>query len=40
MEEISDVIDRNPHLEDLEPEQAEMLKTILEIIDKRFGKEG
>lgn len=40
MEEIADAIDKNPHLEDVEPEQAEMLKTILEIIDKRFGKEG
>ena len=40
LEEIADVIDKNPHLEDMEPEQAEMLKTILEIIDKRFGKEG
>ncbi|SDW15467.1 hypothetical protein SAMN05216391_102140 [Lachnospiraceae bacterium KHCPX20] len=39
MEEIAGVIDKNPHLEDLEPEQAETIKTILEIIDKRFGKD-
>ena len=38
--QIADAVDRNPHLEDLELGQAQMLKTILEIIDRRFRKEG
>ena len=38
--QIADAVDRNPHLEDLEPEQLQTLKTILEIIDRRFRKEG
>ena len=40
VEQIADAVDRNPHLEDLELGQAQMLKTILEIIDRRFRKEG
>ena len=39
MVEIADAINKNPNLEDLDPAQAEMLKTILEIIDRRFEKE-
>ncbi len=39
LEKIADAIDRNPKLEALEPEQAETLKTILEIMDRIFGKE-
>ena len=35
----ADQLERNPNLEDLDPAQAEMLKTILEIIDRRFEKE-
>ena len=38
--QIADAVDRNLHLEDLELGQAQMLKTILEIIDRRFRKEG
>ena len=37
--QIADAVDRNPHLEELDQEQAQMLKTILEIIDRRFRKE-
>ena len=39
MAQIAELINKNPNLEDLEPVQAEMLKTILEIIDRRFTKE-
>jgi len=39
MEEIAADIDRNPKLEDLDDEKAMLLKTILEILDSRFGKE-
>ncbi len=39
MAQIAESINKNPNLEDLEPVQAEMLKTILEIIDRRFTKE-
>ena len=39
MEELAGKIDKNPRLEDLEPGRAETLKTILEIIDRRFAKE-
>lgn len=39
MEEIAAAIDRNPKLEELDPIQAEALKTILEILNSRFEKE-
>jgi uncharacterized protein (DUF1778 family) len=39
MEEIAAVIDRNPHLEELDPQQAETLRIILEILNARFRKE-
>ena len=39
MEEIAADIDRNPKLEDLDDEKAMLLKTILEILDSRFGEE-
>ena len=39
LETIADAIDRNPKLEALAPEQAETVKTILEIMDRIFGKE-
>lgn len=39
MAEISEAIDKNSRLEDLEPELRESLRTILEIIDRLFGKE-
>lgn len=39
MEDIATDIDRNPKLEDLDEEKAMCLKTILEILDSRFGKE-
>lgn len=37
--EIAESVDKNPKLEGLEPELQESLKTILEIMDKLFGKE-
>ena len=39
LSEIAEVIDHNPDLEELDPVHAEALKTILEIIDRRFGKD-
>ncbi|MCF0134080.1 MAG: hypothetical protein HUJ72_09460 [Blautia sp.] len=39
VDELVSVIDRNPDLTCLEPNQAETLKTILEILDRRFGRE-
>ncbi|MCR5339604.1 MAG: hypothetical protein K6E75_13715 [Lachnospiraceae bacterium] len=39
MAQIAEAINKNPNLEELEPAQAEILKTILEIIDRRFTKE-
>ena len=39
MEEIAAIIDRNPHLEELDPQQAETLRIILEILNARFRKE-
>lgn len=39
MEEIAEAIDRNPKLEDLSLDHAACLKTILEILDRRYGKE-
>ncbi len=39
MAQIAEAINKNPNLEELEPAQAEILKTILEIIDRRFAKE-
>ena len=38
LEEIAEKIDKNPKLEDLDPDHAEALKTILEIVDKRFDE--
>ena len=37
---IAEAVDRNPKLEDLDEVQAETLKTILEIIDRRFREQG
>lgn len=37
MERIAVRIEKNPRLEDLEADDAETIKTILEIIDKRFS---
>lgn len=39
MAQIAEAINKDPNLENLEPAQAEILKTILEIIDRRFAKE-
>ena len=39
MEQISNQINKNPNLEELEPEQVESLRIILEILDTLFGKE-
>ena len=39
MEQISNHINKNPNLEELEPEQVESLRIILEILDTLFGKE-
>lgn len=38
-DKIAESVDKNPKLEGLEPELQESLKTILEIMDKLFGKE-
>lgn len=40
MEEIAEAITENPKIEDLEPELLVSMKTILEIMDRIFGKEG
>ena len=37
--EIAEAIQRNPDPAELTPAQQEALKTIFEIIDRRFGKE-
>lgn len=37
--DIADAVDLNPNLSALESEQAETLKTIIEILDCRFRKE-
>ena len=39
IEQISKQINRNPNLEELEPEQVESLRIILEILNTLFGKE-
>ena len=39
IEELAKTIHRNPRLEEMDPAQAETLKTILEILDRRFEKE-
>lgn len=39
IEELARTIHRNPRLEEMDPAQAETLKTILEILDRRFEKE-
>ena len=39
MEQISNQINKNPNLEELEPEQVESLRIILEILDTLVGKE-
>lgn len=39
MEEIAEAITENPKIEDLEPELLVSMKTILEIMDRIFGKE-
>lgn len=39
MEQISKQINKNPNLEELEPEQVESLRIILEILNTLFGKE-
>ena len=38
IQEIAEVIEKNPKLENLEPELCESLKTILEILNALFGK--
>lgn len=38
LEEIAEKIDKNPKLEELDPDHAEALRTILEIIDRRFDE--
>lgn len=38
MADIYEVIDKNPNLEDLDSNRLEDLKTILEILDRLFGK--
>lgn len=37
--EIAATVSADPDLTDLDLEQAEILKTILEIVDRRFGRE-
>ena len=37
--EIAAVLEENSDLTDLDPEQAETLKTILEIMNSRYGKD-
>lgn len=39
MEEIATRIDHNPKLEELEPERITELRTILEILDRLYGRE-
>ena len=39
MEQISNQINKNPNLEELQPEQVESLRIILEILNTLFGKE-
>lgn len=39
IEQISKQINKNPNLEELEPEQVESLRIILEILNTLFGKE-
>ncbi len=39
VKEIADVVNNNPNLGDLEPAQAESLRTILEILKQVFEKE-
>lgn len=39
MEQISKQINKNPNLEELEPEQVESLRIILEILNTLFRKE-
>lgn len=39
IEELAKTIHRNSRLEEMDPAQAETLKTILEILDRRFEKE-
>ena len=40
MREIAEAIAENPQIEDLEPELIVSMKTILEIMDRIFGKVG
>jgi hypothetical protein len=37
--EIAATVSADPDLTDLDLEQAQILKTILEIVDRRFGRE-
>ncbi len=38
MEEIASLIERNPRLEELEPERITEIRTILEILDRLYGR--
>ena len=38
MEEIASLIERNPRLEEMEPERVTELRTILEILDRLYGR--
>ena len=40
MEEIASLIERNPRLEEMEPERVTELRTILEILDRLYGRRG
>lgn len=39
MAEIASAVDKNPNLEELDPELRDSLRTILELLNKLFGKE-